>query len=901
MRGSSTDDEIRQLRIPGDLIIGGVFPVHAKGSLKSGQPCGEISETRGVHRVEAMLYALDRINEQSDFLRGYKLGALILDSCSNPSYALNQSLDFVRDLIGSTDASEFQCKDGNRPFARDGAKNSKVVAVVGGSYSSVTVQVANLLRLFRIVQVSPASTNADLSDKNRFEFFARTVPSDNYQARAMVDIAANFNWTYVSLVYSADEYGELGADAFKKEARRMNICIAIEERISTKNESLRESVENLIKKLQPDKEVGSRVVVLFVGTEYIPLLLEETARQLHLTHESQESKRIIWLASESWDRNNEAYTTGVRRLAAENALILMLESKRVPEFEEYYLSLRPGNPKFERNKWLRELWKKKFNCQFGLPKNSPHKRCEEQRESAESFNPDDKIQFVTEAVYAIAHALNEMKIQTCPNDTIETSWISRHSGLPDTCNQMKHFDGESFYKNYLLKVKFTDIANTKFHFTPEGDGPARYTILNYQPAKTSRQADRGDYVVVGKWAEDTLYVNESLLFWKMNEPPSKTPISRCSAPCQKGFKKQLIKADEVCCWTCSKCEHYEFIVNETQCVDCGEGRLPNKDRSGCYSIKDKNLQYMRWNTWYAFVPSIFSCIGILLTLFTLVVFIIHNDTPVVKASGRELSYILLAALTFVYLMPFVLLMKPGAFCVLFAMLVKTKNLRHVKSAKRPRLISPISQVFLTGVLAGVQLLGSFIWLIIQPPGTRYDYPTRDQVVLKCKLPDHHFLYSFGYDAALLVACTYFAIKTRKVPENFNETKFIGFSMYTTCILWGSFVMLFFGTPNNFQIQNTSLCISISMSANVVLALIFWPKLFTIIFKKHKNTNESSMRKYTMRSTYANSNAEPTNGSVNEPNVHTALLNDQRRRSRKYSQPTSSSTTTFAASAHDTFL
>jgi hypothetical protein len=57
-------------------------------------------------------------------------------------------------------------------------------------------------------------------------------------------------------------------------------------------------------------------------------------------------------------------------------------------------------------------------------------------------------------VYAIAHALQEMKSQTCPNDTIETSWISRHSGLPDTCAQMRHIDGEQFYKKYLLNVKF---------------------------------------------------------------------------------------------------------------------------------------------------------------------------------------------------------------------------------------------------------------------------------------------------------------------------------------------------------------------------------------------------------------------------------------------------------------
>lgn len=49
-------------------------------------------------------------------------------------------------------------------------------------------------------------------------------------------------------VYSADEYGELGADAFKKEARRANICIAIEEIVSMKPESLRDSIANLVKK-----------------------------------------------------------------------------------------------------------------------------------------------------------------------------------------------------------------------------------------------------------------------------------------------------------------------------------------------------------------------------------------------------------------------------------------------------------------------------------------------------------------------------------------------------------------------------------------------------------------------------------------------------------------------------
>jgi hypothetical protein len=75
---------------------------------------------------------------------------------------------------------------------------------------------------------------------------------------------------------------------------------------------------------------------------------------------------------------------------------------------------------------------------------------------------------VIDAVYAISHALQEMKMQSCTNDSIETSWISRHSGLPRKCDFMKSIEGEKFYKN-LLNVKFRDIANTKVHFTAEGE------------------------------------------------------------------------------------------------------------------------------------------------------------------------------------------------------------------------------------------------------------------------------------------------------------------------------------------------------------------------------------------------------------------------------------------------
>ena len=101
-----------------------------------------------------------------------------------------------------------------------------------------------------------------------------------------------------------------------------------------------------------------------------------------------------------------------------------------------------------------------------------------------------------DAVYAFANALQSLKNDLCP----------RAKGM---CQQMKMVDGGYFYKNYLLKTSFigkciislhnqlgrrtfqerdtslrknpiSDLAESIVKFDEKGDGPARYTIFNYQ-------------------------------------------------------------------------------------------------------------------------------------------------------------------------------------------------------------------------------------------------------------------------------------------------------------------------------------------------------------------------------------------------------------------------------------
>jgi hypothetical protein len=102
------------IRIPGDIVFGGLFPMHEhlvltdQGSGAGGVgggggglefPCGAIKEEKGIQRLEAMLYALDLINDDPYILPNITIGAVILDTCSSDTHALDQSMEFVRSYM----------------------------------------------------------------------------------------------------------------------------------------------------------------------------------------------------------------------------------------------------------------------------------------------------------------------------------------------------------------------------------------------------------------------------------------------------------------------------------------------------------------------------------------------------------------------------------------------------------------------------------------------------------------------------------------------------------------------------------------------------------------------------------------------------------------------------------
>ncbi|XP_051164141.1 metabotropic glutamate receptor [Leptopilina boulardi] len=812
--------EREAILIQGDVVLGGLFPVHEKGV----SACGPKIYHRGVQRLEAMLFAVDQINHETKILSQTTLGVHILDTCSRDTYALNQSLHFVRASLSNLDLSVLECADKSLPRVKKTVNTGTIFGVVGGSYSSVTLQVANLLRLFHIPQISPASTASALSDKTRFDYFARTVPPDTYQSIALVDVVKSANWSYVSTVYSEGSYGEYGIEVFTKEAINRNVCIAAAEKVPSTADDM--VFDGIIQKLT--KKPNARAVVLFTRAEDARKILE-AAKRANLTQPFQ------WIASDGWGRQMKL-VEGLEE-EAEGAITVELQSKDIPKFDKYMASLTPENNK--RNPWFGEYWEEVFGCvlrkNIGKTNNKSVQECDpDLRLTPElGFVQESKVQFVVDAVYAFALALHNLQKDIC----------KRSVGL---CNEMITYDRGQFYKKYLLNVSFIDDAGSEVKFDEHGDGLARYEILNFR--KMNLSSNNGyHYKVVGKWVSlKSLDIRTDELIWARGAKDM--PISACSLPCEPGMIKK--QQGDTCCWVCDQCEEYEYVFDEMTCKDCGPGRWPHSNKKGCYQLP---IKHIRWTSAFAIVPAVISCLGIITTLAVAGLLFKHRDTPVVRASGRELTLILLAGVLVCYLNTFLLLATPTtATCILQrfgvgvsfsavygALLTKTNRIARIfdsatRSAVRLRYISPTSQVCIAAALIAFQVVLTLVWMIVEPPGTRYWYPDRREVILKCNIQDMSFLFSQLYNATLILVSTIYAVKTRKIPENFNESKFIGFTMYTTCIIWLAFVPIYFGTGNAHETQITTLCVAISLSASVTLVCLYSPKVYIIIFQPDKN-------------------------------------------------------------------
>ena len=829
-RGTGINGSYAQATSNDTVVIGGLFTVHERAN---NTECGKI-RIHYIQYIEAMILAVHKINSNDSLLPGVTLAYEMRDTCIVLNIALEQTLNFI------TSSEE-----------RNGKKGS-VSGVIGTPFSFTSIAVANLLRLFQIPQISYAASAEELSDKTRFDYFLRTSAPDSLQAKAIADIIIHFNWTYIIAIHSDDSYGKGGIASLENELKSSNssshtVCISA--KISVSESTTSTEYDQIMETIDQRWVANSSVVVLFGHLSNAEALFEAALRREAVNKEFAR-RNITWIGSDSWGNN---------RPLQYNELIQGLLSviPQVPlnkEFEEHFLSLHPNNN--SANPWFNEFWEEMFNCSLGGRTNV--EKCDLDNQvlsQSERYDQGTFVSFTIDAVYAFAHAIYNMQQDYCPGGRGLCTEIPEESS-----NVLKRgaINGELLLK-YLHRVSFEGTSADRIEFDENGDLKRGYEIINLQKDTNGSFS----YVSVGKWSRSgsNTEQNMSLKFskniqWKHTLNGSDVPISICSQPCLEGEYKQPVVNQPECCWTCKQCQGPRQISDGLECHECDLGLRPSEKKSKCVYIQPS---FLRWSDPLSAVMIILAILGIIATTFVSTVFIIYNRERIIKASSRELSAVLLCGIMLCYLLPFFYIAKPSpalcairrfgvgfCFSICFSsMLIKTNRIHRIfnhksKSIEAPPLISPQSQLLFTAILVAIQVAIAIVWLVVEQPGTVFVYNDFNTDLICSENPYIGFSVTLAYNLLLLIATTYFAFRTRKVPQNFNETKFINITTYSLCILWLAFIPMYFVSTSVLRtiFQTASLIVAILLTATVCLSCLLAPKIYFLFYKKRKQNDQS---------------------------------------------------------------
>ncbi|XP_039620037.1 extracellular calcium-sensing receptor-like [Polypterus senegalus] len=823
----------------GDLMLGGLFPVHFRSAVPERSLKDKVKplkcegfDFRAFRWLQSMIFAIEEINNNTNILPNITLGYSIFDTCSTHINALGSAITLAtgdeKKVSGPT------C--GNAPH---------VPVIIGDASSTSSMVIARTLGVFRIPMVSYFASCACLSNKNEFPSFFRTVPSDNFQAKAMAGLLKQFGWTWVGLISGDDDYGKFGIQIFKEEIQHFDVCIAFFE-IIPKMYS-KQKIMNIVETI---KHSSAKVIVTFAIEADAYSLLQE------IVHQNISDKQ--WIATEAWitsslvsSQENHQFLAGTIGFAIRKAEIVGLK--------EFLCRIHPDVN--ASDPFIIEFWEALFGCTLqvssddtslvtSLGSKSMCTGLENLNDIRSIYNDVSQLRAtynVYKAVYAIAYSFHNMLF--CKPGTS----FFKNGDCPDIFNlqswQLTH---------YLKEVKFKSPVGEFFSFDNNADPIAAYDIINWQ-----RNADGSiAFVKVGQFdatwnSGNEFEINEEKIVWA--EGQTKVPKSMCSESCSPGTRKAAREGQPICCFDCLPCADGEIsnTTDSLECLKCPEDYWSNTHKTNCIL---KEIEYLSYGETMGVVLTIMSISGASITLFVITVFLYYKDTAIVKANNSELSFLLLFSLTLCFLCSLTFIGQPLSWscmlrhtafgisfvlcisCVLGKTIVVLMAFRATLPGKNiMKYFGPLQQRVGIFLCTLVQILICMLWLILSPP-----FPTKTshysgRVILECNVGSVFGFYSvLGYIGFLACMCFFLAFLGRKLPDNFNEAKFITFSMLIFCAVWITFIPAYVSSPGKYTVAVE--IFAIWSSSFSLLVCIFAPKCYIILVRPEKNTKKHLMGK-----------------------------------------------------------
>ncbi|XP_056334934.1 extracellular calcium-sensing receptor [Danio aesculapii] len=824
----------------GDFILGGLFHVHfftvfpeLSFRMEPQQPYCEKFNMEGLQHAQTMAFAINEVNKNPNLLPNITLGYHLYDNCVMLRMAFRAAMSLAS---GTEDSfSNFNCT-GPPP----------VIGIVGDASSTPSIAISSVLGLFRVPIVSHYATCSCLSDRKKYPSFFRTIPSDAFQVRAMIQILKHFKWTWVGLLYSGDDYGVYAAQMFHKEMQLSGHCVAFSEILP--NDHNPRDIQRIIRVIRGST---AKVVVVFALSSFLIPLMDEVVLQ-NMTG-------CQWIASEAWATSLEYHTPRFLPFLG-GTLGIAIRRGEIQGLHEFLLRIRPSNDTTQN--MLRIFWENLFGCRFETGGNKTDreqekKECTGQEDLSTTNTPYTDVSGlrasynVYKAVYALAHGLHDLMQceegrgpfsgNSCADITSLKPW------------QLVH---------YLQHVNFTTGFGDHVSFDKNGDALAIYDVLNWQPSSDgSITVHKIGVVYEGATTGMMLTLDADAIYW--NFEAKKPPLSVCSESCPPGTRQATRKGLPVCCFDCLPCGDGEFsnTRDAVECMMCPNEFWSSPDKDQCVP---KEVEFLSYEDPLGISLTTASLIGTCFCALVMIIFALHYNTPIVRANNSELSFLLLLSLKLCFLCVLLFIGRPqlwtcqlrhAVFGISFVLcvssiLVKTMVVIAVFKSSRPegkgamKWFGAVQQRCTVLVLTALQVVICAVWLsTASPMPHKNNHYFRSIIVYECAIGSvAGFSLLLGYIGLLAAVSFLFAFMARNLPDNFNEAKFITFSMLIFCAVWIAFVPAYVSSPGKYAVAVEIFAILASSFA--LLLAIFAPKCYIIMLHPERNTKNAIMGRET---------------------------------------------------------
>nr|XP_046244950.1 extracellular calcium-sensing receptor-like [Scatophagus argus] len=757
-----------------------------------------------------MTFAIKEINQRSDLLPQLKLGFHIRDSSDDIPVSLRASLLLVNGQPERVSRAESVMK--SKDPKSNISSNSGCAAVqrtvspviIGGAASGVSVALLRSLGSFHIPLVSYFASCSCLSNQREFPSFMRTMPSDAFQVRALARLIIYFGWTWVGVIGVESDYARFAIQLFLQESVQYGVCAAY-----THFYPVVLSQQALDELLMVIQAASTKVIINFCSESEMNSILREIRRQ-NITG-------LQWIASEAWSTARSLWEKfgdllkGTLGFAIQRADV-------IPGLKQHLTSLRPSD--IHESAFLAEFWEELFNCQLNGSVNShshgvdsyldrsPCKGTEDLNNVYSPYSDVTQLRVsynVYKAVYLVAHALQDMS--NCK--------VGQGPFLNGTCADPKDF--KPWQLIYYMKHANFSALGEKVNFDQNGDPIAYYDLLNWQ-----KRPDGSLHLVKVGFYDASSPSGRSLV---INDTVIHPPLAS---------------------------------VDSLECSRCSKDTWPNQARNLCIP---KTVEFLSFHELMGGVLCAVSVLGACISLSILAIFFTYKDTPLVRANNMELSFLLLLFLAVCFLVGLLFIGEPSdwlcrirypAFGISFALcisclLAKTAVVLMAFRSTLPgsnvmKWFGPNQQRASALLGTAVQVIVSLTWLLTSPPYANNNTGYHSAIIIIECVPGSEvgFWCVLGYIGILACMCFLMAFLARKLPDNFNEAKFITFSMLIFFAVWITFIPVYVSTAGKYTVAVH--IFAILASAFGLLFCIFVPKCYIIILKPERNSKKNMMQR-----------------------------------------------------------